>query len=193
MHTQKMPRNRPRDLRNVRLVVDEVGYLTYGPDAANVLFHVVNDRHIRRRPMVFTTNKSPITGWGDVLHDHDLAEAIVDRVLERGRLIVMDGPSYRTRHLDGLEPLRSDPPARVSGIEPPEFPEPALIPLSDLSTESGRSIQQGYHSIFAGAVQAARNPAAHAVLEMDRGEAVHLIYLASLLMTTYDKRPRPSA
>jgi hypothetical protein len=26
------------------LIVDEVGYLTYGPDAANLLFHVVNDR-----------------------------------------------------------------------------------------------------------------------------------------------------
>ena len=30
------------------LVVDEVGYLTYGTDAANMLFHVVNDRHRRR-------------------------------------------------------------------------------------------------------------------------------------------------
>ena len=27
------------------LIVDEVGYLTYGADAANMLFHVVNDRH----------------------------------------------------------------------------------------------------------------------------------------------------
>jgi DNA replication protein DnaC len=27
------------------LVVDEVGYLTYGDDAANVLYHVVNDRY----------------------------------------------------------------------------------------------------------------------------------------------------
>ncbi len=81
------------------LVVDEVGYLSYGPDAANVLFHVVNERHLRRRPMLFTTNKSPLTTWGEVLHDHDLAEAIVDRVLEKGRLIVVDGPSYRTRHL----------------------------------------------------------------------------------------------
>ena len=112
------------------LVVDEVGYLTYGPDAANVLFHVVNDRHISKRPMVFTTNKSPITGWGDVLHDHDLAEAIVDRVLERGRLIVMDGPSYRTRHLDGHDTQRSDQPARISGIERPEFPEPARARLT---------------------------------------------------------------
>jgi DNA replication protein DnaC len=39
------------------LVVDEVGYLTYGTDAANMLFHVVNDRHRRNRSMVFTTNK----------------------------------------------------------------------------------------------------------------------------------------
>ena len=30
------------------LVVDEVGYLTYGTDAANMLFHVVNERHRRR-------------------------------------------------------------------------------------------------------------------------------------------------
>jgi IstB-like ATP binding protein len=37
------------------LVVDEVGYLTYGTDAANMLFHVVNERHRRRRSMIFTT------------------------------------------------------------------------------------------------------------------------------------------
>ena len=50
--------------------------------------------------MLFTTNKPPLTAWGEVLHDHDLAEAIVDRVLENGRLLLLDGPSYRTRHLD---------------------------------------------------------------------------------------------
>ena len=108
------------------LVVDEVGYLTYGSDAANVLFHVVNDRHIRKRPMVFTTNKSPLTAWGDALHDRDLADAIVDRILERGRLLALDGPSYRTRHinLDQRLESRSAQPARVSGIDRPEFLEP---------------------------------------------------------------------
>jgi DNA replication protein DnaC len=102
------------------LVIDEVGYLSYGPDAANVLFHVVNERHLRHRPMLFTTNKSPLTAWGEVLHDHDLAEAIVDRVLEKGRLIVADGPSYRTRHLDldRAEEQRKDV-ARISGKHRP--------------------------------------------------------------------------
>lgn len=110
------------------LVVDEVGYLSYGTDAANVLFHVVNDRHLKKRAMVFTTNK-PLQAWGQVLHDDDLAEAIVDRILERGRLIVLGGPSMRKRHL-GPEVLASlgevHEPARISGKKRPEFPEPTL-------------------------------------------------------------------
>src|SRR5215510_8900623 len=80
------------------LVVAEVGYLTYGPDAANVLYHVVTKRYHATRAMIFTSNKHP-NDWGAVLHDDDLAAAIVDRVLERGRLLHLDGPSIRTKHL----------------------------------------------------------------------------------------------
>jgi DNA replication protein DnaC len=84
------------------LVIDEVGYLTCCPDAANVLFQVVNHRYLHKKPMLFTTNK-PLNQWGRVLHDADLAEAITDRVLERGRFIQLRGPSYRTRHLKGTD------------------------------------------------------------------------------------------
>lgn len=88
-----------------------------------MLFHVVNDRHRKKRAMIFTTNK-PLTAWGRVLHDEDLAHAIVDRILERGRMLTLDGPSMRTRHLgmdDATSPGVSAPPAR---IDRPEFPEP---------------------------------------------------------------------
>jgi DNA replication protein DnaC len=111
------------------LVVDEVGYLTYGTDAANMLFHVVNERHRRRRSMIFTTNK-PTNAWGRVLHDEDLAQAIVDRILERGRILTLDGPSMRTQHLgldetaSGTSNQEGDNLARISGISRPEFPEP---------------------------------------------------------------------
>ena len=109
------------------LVVDEVGYLAYGDDAANVFFHVVNERHIKKRAMVFTTNKHP-KRWGTVLHDDDLAEAIVDRILERGRLLRLDGPSVRTRHLANDTTLNDESDqerasSRISGIEPAESPE----------------------------------------------------------------------
>ena len=109
------------------LVVDEVGYLTYGTDAANMLFHVVNDRHKRKRSMIFTTNK-PLAAWGRVLHDEDLAQAIVDRVLERGRLLHLDGPSMRTKHLGLDDPTAPEAPSgevvRISGIQRSELPEP---------------------------------------------------------------------
>lgn len=109
------------------LVIDEVGYLTYGQDAANVLFHVVNHRHLKKRPMIFTTNK-PLSEWGKVLHDEDLAAAILDRVLERGRFVHLDGPSGRTRHLHLEEALPAPPErARISGNCVPEFPEPTVL------------------------------------------------------------------
>jgi DNA replication protein DnaC len=116
------------------LICDEVGYLTYGTDAANMLFHVVNDRHRKKRAMIFTTNKA-LSAWGQVLHDEDLAHAIVDRILERGRMLTLDGPSMRTKHLGLDDPTAfgaSNQPARtadgevirISGIDLPEFPEP---------------------------------------------------------------------
>ena len=44
------------------LVIDEIGYLTYGTDAANVLFQVVNHRYLHKKPMLLTTNK-PLPQW----------------------------------------------------------------------------------------------------------------------------------
>jgi DNA replication protein DnaC len=109
------------------LVIDEVGYLTVGGDAANVLFQVVNERYLQRRPMLFTTNK-PLAAWGVVLHDPDLAEAILDRVLERGRLLELRGESFRTRHLRRHKPERSPGEgARISGKLGPSFPEPTGV------------------------------------------------------------------
>ena len=111
------------------LICDELGYLTYGADAANVLFHVVNHRHLRKRPMIFTTNK-PLSEWGEVLHDEDLAAAILDRVLERGRFIQLDGPSGRTRHLnlDGVWPATAER-LRISGTNGSKFLEPSSTKL----------------------------------------------------------------
>lgn len=79
------------------LVIDELGYQSYAADAANVLFRVVSIRHLKRRSTLVTTNK-PLAALGQVLHDADLAEAILDRLLERGTHFVLRGRSYRTRH-----------------------------------------------------------------------------------------------
>ena len=77
-----------------------VGYLQHADSAANVLYGVIDGRCHRKRPMIFTTNK-PLREWGAVLHDRHLAEAILDRILERGSHIELVGRSWRTRNQDG--------------------------------------------------------------------------------------------
>ena len=109
--------------------------ITYGTDAANMLFHVVNERHRRKRAMIFTTNKS-LKGWGRGLHDEDLAQAIIDRVLERGRLVRLDGPSIRTLHVNLDETLNEAQIRTTTWPESPEFsgqnfrnPQLAVTPI----------------------------------------------------------------
>lgn len=63
-----------------------------------------------------------------------------------------------------------------------------IIPLDDLSTESGRNIQQGYMQIFAGAMIGIRNPKAHDNIIIDENRAIHFLFLSSLLMYKLDEK-----
>ena len=80
-----------------------VGYLHHADNAANLLWGVIDQRCLKRRPLIFTTNK-PLREWGTVLHDPQLAEALLDRILERGQHIVLAGRSWRTRHIEPETP-----------------------------------------------------------------------------------------
>ena len=70
-----------------------------------------------------------------MLHDADLVEAILDRVLERGRVLQFKGPSYRTRH------LRIEGGSEVSRKGVPDFRAPTRGLPKDLA--HGASIDLG--------------------------------------------------
>ena len=67
-------------------------------------------------------------------------------------------------------------------------PKDPLVVFDDLSTESGRNIQQGYMQLFAGSMIGIRNPKAHANVTIDNVRARHCLYLASLLARRFDER-----
>ncbi len=67
-------------------------------------------------------------------------------------------------------------------------PNQPVICIGDLSTESGRNIQQGYMQIYAGVMMGIRNPKAHENVEIDSSRASHLLTLASLLMFKLDEQ-----
>jgi len=95
------------------LVIDELGYLAHADTAANVLYGVIDGRYLQHKPILITTNK-PLSQWGTVLHDPQLAEAILDRLLERGTHLELDGRSYRTRHLNPPKPPAPDSDSAVT-------------------------------------------------------------------------------
>ena len=62
-----------------------------------------------------------------------------------------------------------------------------IIKVSDITTRTGKDIQQGLMELFTGSVRYIRNPHAHEKVSMDKIEAIRKLHLASLLMSEIDK------
>jgi DNA replication protein DnaC len=77
------------------LVLDELGYLPTEPSFGPALYEVIAGRY-SQRPTIITSNKS-LTEWSGVVQDVSLAAAIVDRLMERGQVFYLKGPSWRMR------------------------------------------------------------------------------------------------
>jgi hypothetical protein len=75
------------------LIVDELGYLPFEPNAAHLLFQLVSRRY-ERGSMLITSNPS-IGEWGTVFGDAVVATAILDRLLHHSHVIAIRGDSYR--------------------------------------------------------------------------------------------------
>ena len=77
------------------LIVDEVGYLPFEPDAAHLFFQLVSRRY-ERGSMLVTSNRS-VGEWGTVFGDPVVATAILDRLLHHSHVLTIRGDSYRLR------------------------------------------------------------------------------------------------
>jgi DNA replication protein DnaC len=77
------------------LICDELGYLPYVKNVANLLFLVISGRY-EKKSTIITTNKE-ISSWGEVLYDNSLATSILDRLLHHGEVYYLKGESYRLK------------------------------------------------------------------------------------------------
>ena len=78
------------------LVVDEIGYLPLGQQGSNLIFQVISARHEKKSTMI-TTNL-PFAQWGNIFDSTTVATAIADRLVYNSEILVLEGPSYRTRN-----------------------------------------------------------------------------------------------
>jgi DNA replication protein DnaC len=78
------------------LVVDEIGYLPFGREQANLFFNVVAKRY-ERGSMVLTSNL-PFSQWATAFaDDQTLTAALLDRLLHHGHIVQIAGESYRLK------------------------------------------------------------------------------------------------
>lgn len=88
------------------LCIDEVGYLSYDTRHADLLFEVITRRYEKNKSIVLTTNK-PFAEWPQVFPNAACVVTLVDRLLHRAELVVIEGESYRLREAQERQLQRS--------------------------------------------------------------------------------------
>jgi len=84
--------------RSPLLVVDEVGYIPFEAEAANLFFQLVSARY-ERASLIVTSNK-PFGRWGEVFGDDVVAAAMIDRLVHHAEVVSLKGDSYRLKDRD---------------------------------------------------------------------------------------------
>jgi DNA replication protein DnaC len=80
------------------IVVDEVGYIPFEAEAANLFFQLVSSRY-ERASLIVTSNKA-FGRWGEVFGDDVVAAAMIDRLVHHAEVIALKGDSYRLKDRD---------------------------------------------------------------------------------------------
>ncbi len=97
-HAGRLQDELRRLVRYPVLVIDEVGYIPFEPEAANLFFQLVSSRY-ERASLIVTSNKS-FARWGEVFGDDTVAAAMIDRLVHHAEVIALKGDSYRLKDRD---------------------------------------------------------------------------------------------
>ena len=85
-----------KKIRRYRLIIiDELGYIPFDQDAANLFFQLIASRYEQASVMV--TSNLPFGRWGETFSDDVVAAAMIDRLVHHAEVLTLSGDSYRTR------------------------------------------------------------------------------------------------
>ncbi|MDG4768631.1 IS21-like element helper ATPase IstB [Solwaraspora sp. WMMD406] len=95
-HQQNRLEAELKKIRRYRLIIiDEVGYIPFDQDAANLFFQLIASRYEVGSVMV--TSNLPFGRWGETFSDDVVAAAMIDRLVHHAEVLTLTGDSYRTR------------------------------------------------------------------------------------------------
>ncbi|MEV7189397.1 ATP-binding protein [Kitasatospora sp. NPDC093102] len=89
------------------IVIDEVGYIPFEAEAANLFFQLISNRY--ERASVIVTSNKPFGRWGETFGDETVAAAMIDRLVHHAEVHSLKGESYRMRGRElGRVPATTD-------------------------------------------------------------------------------------
>jgi len=77
------------------LIIDEVGYIPFDRESANLMFSLVSARY--ERASVIVTSNKPFSAWGEIFGEETVAAAMIDRLVHHAEIVAMSGESYRLK------------------------------------------------------------------------------------------------
>ena len=77
------------------VIIDELGYVPFDKQGADLLFGFIT-RVYERRSLIVTTNL-PFAKWSEVFLDATAAAAVIDRIVHHATVLATEGDSYRLR------------------------------------------------------------------------------------------------
>jgi DNA replication protein DnaC len=77
------------------LVIDELGYVPFSKEGAQLIFQILADRH-ERKPVIITTNMG-FADWTQIFGDPNMTAALLDRVTHNAYVINCSWDSYRLK------------------------------------------------------------------------------------------------
>lgn len=94
------------------LAIDEVGYLSYDSNAADLLYEIVNRRY-ERSSILITTNRG-FKDWNQVFPNATCIATLLDRLTHHADVTLIEGKSYRLREseIEALARKNSPNPSR---------------------------------------------------------------------------------
>lgn len=77
------------------LIIDELGYIPFSKEGAQLIFQILAERH-ERKSVIITTNKG-FGDWTEIFGDPSMTAALLDRVTHKAHVINCDWDSYRLK------------------------------------------------------------------------------------------------
>ncbi|WP_429843920.1 IS21-like element helper ATPase IstB [Brevibacillus sp. FIR094] len=95
-HAGNLPRFQKELMDADLLILDELGFVPFHKDGADLLFQLISECY--ERISVIVTSNLEFSQWNTVFGDNRLTAALIDRLVHHAHIVAFTGESYRLRH-----------------------------------------------------------------------------------------------